>query len=295
MQDAEARDRVATLEGLLEQLEHLPDPAARERALEAVQTLVELYGSGLERIVDVLSGRGDAREIGDALAADELVSHLLLLHDLHPVPLEERVRGALDEVRPYLESHGGDVELLAVEDGVVRLRMEGSCSGCPSSTVTLKLAIEDAIRKAAPDVEDIEADGVDAEPSAPQLLQIEVSDALRAKSNATPSREPGWVAIEDAELVGTGSTAMHEIGGEPVLLIRLTKGLYAYRPTCAACGANLDDAEVAGARLQCQNCGATFDVRRAGRSTDGSDVQLQPIPLLHDASGGVRVAMGVPA
>ena len=65
---------------------------------------------------------------------DELVSHLLLLHGLHPVSLGDRVLDALDEVRPYLESHGGDVELVGMEGPVVRLRMQGSCSGCPSST-----------------------------------------------------------------------------------------------------------------------------------------------------------------
>ena len=68
---------------------------------------------------------------------DELVAHLLLLHGLHPVPVRERVRGALDEVRPYLVAHGGGVELLGVADGVVRLRLEGACNGCPSSALTL--------------------------------------------------------------------------------------------------------------------------------------------------------------
>ena len=79
--------------------------------------------------------------------------------DLHPIDAETRVKGALDEVRPYLESHGGDVELLGVGEGTVRLRLEGSCSGCPSSAMTLKLAIEDAIHKAAPEVESAEAGG----------------------------------------------------------------------------------------------------------------------------------------
>ncbi len=112
----------------------------------------------------------------EALGEDELVSHLLLLHGIHPVPIEARVRTALEEVRPYLDSHGGNVELVAVEDGTVRLRMEGSCSGCPSSAVTLKLAIEDAIRKHAPDVGEIEAE--DAEPEglpmapAPALIEL---------------------------------------------------------------------------------------------------------------------------
>jgi Fe-S cluster biogenesis protein NfuA len=162
---------VARIEALIDEVEQLADPAARDTALELVQGLVDLYGEGLARVLERLDDETIA-----ALAADELVAHLLILHGLHPEPLEARVRGALDEVRPYLASHGGDVELLAVEDGVARLRLEGTCNGCPSSTATLKLAIEEAIHKAAPDVEAIEAQGA-VEPG-PALLQIGVSEAL---------------------------------------------------------------------------------------------------------------------
>ena len=147
--------------------------ATRAKATETVQALLDLYGAGLERIVEEIALR-DEGEIAQALAGDELVSHLLLLHGLHPEPLEDRVRGALEEVRPYLESHGGDVELLGLEGGVARLALEGSCSGCPSSTMTLKLAIENAIRKAAPEIEEVLADGA-AAPAAPAgggLLEI---------------------------------------------------------------------------------------------------------------------------
>jgi Fe-S cluster biogenesis protein NfuA len=150
------RELVGRMEALLERVEDVPE------AVEVAQGLLELYGEGLRRIV----ARVDASE----LAGDELVSHLLLLHDLHPVPVEERVRSALESVRPYLGTHGGDVELLGVSEGVARLRLDGSCSGCPSSTVTLRMAIEEAIYKAAPDVQRVEA--VDG-PREPALLQIE--------------------------------------------------------------------------------------------------------------------------
>ena len=156
MDDFEARELAARVDALLE---HVHD-------VELVQALVDLYGEGLRRVV--------ARDpdAAVALADDELVAHLLLLHGLHPVPLGARVQAALDEVRPYLASHGGDVELLGVEDGVARLRLQGTCNGCPSSTATLRLAIEDALHKAAPELEGIEAEGV-AEPAS-ELLQIEV-------------------------------------------------------------------------------------------------------------------------
>jgi Fe-S cluster biogenesis protein NfuA len=157
MRDSEVRERVAHVEELLGAIEDEP------HALAAVQAVVELYGEGLRRVVE-LDG------MAERLVADELVSHLLLLHDLHPVAVEARVANALEEVRPYLGSHGGDVELLSVEDGVARLRLNGTCDGCPSSAVTLKHSIETAILRAAPELDRVEADGLD-EPQ-PRLLQI---------------------------------------------------------------------------------------------------------------------------
>ena len=104
------------------------------------------------------AGRLDDDVLAD-LAADELVAGLLIVHGLHPYGVEQRVEEALESVRPYLGSHGGDVELLEVsEAGTVRLRLLGSCDGCPSSSVTLKLAVEGAIESAAPEVVSIEVE-----------------------------------------------------------------------------------------------------------------------------------------
>jgi Fe-S cluster biogenesis protein NfuA len=155
MDDLRARELVARIDVLLEDVHDV----------ELVQALVELYGEGLARIV----AHDPACVAG--VADDEVVSYLLLLHGLHPIAVEERVLGALAEVRPYLEQHGGDVELLNIDGGVVRLRLQGTCNGCASSTATLKLAIEDAIQRAAPDVDAVEAEGA----VAPGLLQIEMA------------------------------------------------------------------------------------------------------------------------
>jgi Fe-S cluster biogenesis protein NfuA len=177
---------VAEIEALLDRLDALPDPIARATATATVQALPALYGGGLRSVVERV-GPAQAR----ALAEDELVAHLLLLHGLHPVPVEQRVRAALDGVRPYLGSHGGDVELLGVAEGVARLRLHGSCEGCPASAMTLKLAIEEAILAAAPDVERVEAEGVD-EPAHAALLQIECSPALAAtQADARPAAGVG--------------------------------------------------------------------------------------------------------
>ncbi|MBX6365045.1 MAG: NifU family protein, partial [Gemmatimonadetes bacterium] len=165
LSDLEARERVARLEARLERLEALEDAAARTAALEAVRALLELYGEALARIVERVVRSADADALADAFAGDELVAHLLLLHGLHPAALESRVRGALDEVRPHLRSHGGDVELLGIEGGVARLRLAGHCRGCPASSLTLRLAVEAAVRRAAPELERIETEGVEATPA----------------------------------------------------------------------------------------------------------------------------------
>ena len=151
---------IEQIEELVQRIEDLPDPNARSSALALVQALMDFHGEALDRLMEIVASQGEQGYlIFNKFSADELVSNLLLLYGLHPLPLEERVAQALEKVRPHLDSHGGNVELLSITDGVVRLRLEGTCRGCPSSAETLKLAIESAIYSAAPDVVSIEAEG----------------------------------------------------------------------------------------------------------------------------------------
>ncbi len=177
LDDRGLQERVARMETLLEEIEALKDPHARSKAAEVVGVLLDLYGDGLARMMDLVYETGNDKAF-ESFAGDELVSHLLLLHGLHPLDVETRVVQALEEVRPYLQSHGGNVEFLRVENGVARLRMQGSCDGCPSSAMTLKLAIEEAVLKAAPDLDGIEAEGV-AEPPPNPAPNIVAGPTLR--------------------------------------------------------------------------------------------------------------------
>ncbi|MGB7922556.1 MAG: NifU family protein [Pyrinomonadaceae bacterium] len=183
---------IQRIEGLLHQIEAMSDPEARASALELVQSLMELHGAGLERMLEITAEAGvPGHAVIDDFAADELVGGLLLLYGLHPVDLETRVMQALDKVRPYLESHGGNVEVLGINDGVVRLRLQGSCKSCPSSSMTLKLAIEEAIYEAAPDVASIEAEGALEQVAAPSgfvpLGRLRGSDAPASAPPASPA------------------------------------------------------------------------------------------------------------
>jgi Fe-S cluster biogenesis protein NfuA len=135
-------------------------PAA-EHTRTVVSALLDLHGAGLTRLLEhVAEADGVGASILDACARDEVVGGLLLLHGLHPTSLEDRVLQALDAVRPALRAHGGNVEMLEVDGGVVRLRLEGNCHGCPSSAATMKQTIEEAIVARAPDAEAIEVEGV---------------------------------------------------------------------------------------------------------------------------------------
>ena len=168
----EVGDRI---ERLLDELQSSLDPRAYGAVEELVRQLTDLYGAGLDRIIAMVRD-ADAALLG-TLVEDDLVASLLMVHGLHPADLEARVQAALESVRPFLAHHDGDVELLAVDPqvGAVRLRLLGSCDGCPSSAVTLQLAVERAIVEAAPeivriDVDDVAPAPVQAGPETPVAL-----------------------------------------------------------------------------------------------------------------------------
>ena len=287
LDDQELRDRVGRIEKLLDEIESLEDPKARARTAEMVQTLLELYGEGLGRVVEKV-GRLGSQHLKDEMLDDELISHLLLLHGLHPIDLESRVLGALNEVRPYLESHGGNVQFLGIEGDVARVRLEGSCDGCPSSTMTLKLAIEEAVQKAAPELEGVEAEGVAEPPPKPTTTIVAGPTLSRKKKKPPEENGSSWTAV-DGPTISNGAMRAAEVSGEAVLFLRLAGTLYAYRDACPGCGESLAAGELRVADLTCSGCGRRYDARRAGRSLDGTGVHLEPVPLLEN-DGSVRVA-----
>jgi Fe-S cluster biogenesis protein NfuA/nitrite reductase/ring-hydroxylating ferredoxin subunit len=279
LDDKGLQERVARMETLLEEIDALKDPNARSKAAEVVQVLLELYGESLARMMDTIAeGEGGERAF-EAFAEDELVSHLLLLHGLHPLDVEARVIRALEEVRPYLQSHGGNVEFLGVEGGVARLRMQGSCSGCPSSTMTLKLAIEEAIQKTAPDLEGIEAEGVAEDPKpAPTIV---AGPTLRRKEKKRSEGEgASWTVVGGLPQLSGGGLLVKEVSGEQVLFLKLAEDFFAYRHPCPGCGESLEGGSLEGAELGCPGCGHRYNVRRAGRCVDDPHLHLEPIPLL---------------
>jgi hypothetical protein len=151
----EFQERVGRIDELVRKLESSRDPTLRETARDLVQSLMELHGAGLERILEIVSSTGG--EAGavliKSLAHDELVSSLLVLYGLHPEDFETRVRRGLDKVRPSLRSRGASLEVVAIEGDQVRLKING-----PAST-ELQEAVREALLETAPDAVEIFIEG----------------------------------------------------------------------------------------------------------------------------------------
>ncbi len=287
---------------LTESVDELSDVRARTLAQELVAAVIAMYGDGLRRIMDVIA---ESREAGvsilDQLSQDGAVASLLLIHDLYPVSLHERVVEALDTVRPYMESHGGNVELIGIDDGVAKLVLQGSCNGCAASRATLELAIKQALDEHAPDLGGLEVQGVtdQAPPSGVALpmatqgaqptFELGVVQSGPQPPTLEPERSSRWVSVKRSSEPVPGSLRSLDVDGAALVLANVDGTLLAYVDECASCGEPLGDGALEGGMLRCSRCGCEFDLPRAGRAAGNEPLQLRPVPLLE--SGGLRVAV----
>lgn len=294
LEEKAIQERIGRIEMLIGQIEGSPDSVVRNCAVELVGTIMELHGLGIERMLDTTWEKGAAgQELIDNFAQDDLLRSLLLLHGLHPLDLETRVTQALDKVRPYLGSHGGNVELLGTDEGVVRLRLQGSCNGCASSAMTLKLAIEEAMHEFAPDIARMEVEGVvEHEPPKPKGIPAGGFIPLTAVRGASrPAAGLGrWESLGDMSSLVVDSFQVVDVLGQGVLLCRLNGTFYAYGGECPGCGNSLESAALKGSTLSCRQCGNSFDIMRAGRCLDQPSLHMEPYPLLEQA-GKVKIAL----
>lgn len=175
--------RLELIERGVREIEAAADAGLRATAQQLVQAVLELHGAALERLLERIHASGpDGQALIDELGRDPLVGKLLLLHSLHPLPLEARVLQAIEEVRPQVRSQRADVELLGIDDTSVRIRLVGG--------VGLKATVERAILDAAPDVTAIEVDTVADEAAVVGFIPLA---SLRGPDGARP--QPGLPAL----------------------------------------------------------------------------------------------------
>jgi hypothetical protein len=161
----------ARVERLLDELAASADPVVVERVRELAQRLVELYGAGLARVLEVCR-RDDAGGDGgvvDRLGRDPLVGRLLLIHGLHPLPVEARIAGAVKRVRALAALRGVTVALAAAPEGAVCARLAAVSHACAGALDEIEHALRHALADEAPEVARVE---IERDAPAPVLLQI---------------------------------------------------------------------------------------------------------------------------
>ena len=160
------REDMQRIGALVQEIESIADPAARAATMDLVQSLMDLHGAVLEKMLDIVAEAGDAgMNIIDRLGRDSLVSSLLILYGLHPEDIESRVVKAVDRLRSQLRKQGCEVELLSVNDGAIRLRVETGSHTCGSTAKTLQATLEGTIYDAAPDLTSLVIEGLEEKPA----------------------------------------------------------------------------------------------------------------------------------
>ena len=160
------RNDMQRIGGLVQEIESIADPAARAATKGLVQSLMDLHGAALEKALDIVAEGGEpGMGIIDRLGRDSLVSSVLILYGLHPDDIETRVVKAVDKVRPQLRKQGCELELLGVNDGAIRLRVEVGPHTCGSTAKTLQATLEEAMYDAAPDLSSLVIEGFEEKPA----------------------------------------------------------------------------------------------------------------------------------
>jgi Fe-S cluster biogenesis protein NfuA len=160
------RQDVQRIGGLVQEIELIADPAVRATTKALVQSLMDLHGAALEKALEIVAAAGEpGMSIIDRLGRDSLVSSVLILYGLHPEDIESRVVKAVDSIRPQLRKQGCEVELIGMDDGAIRLRVETGSHTCGSTAKTVQATLEGAMYDAAPDLSSLVIEGLEEKPA----------------------------------------------------------------------------------------------------------------------------------
>jgi Fe-S cluster biogenesis protein NfuA/nitrite reductase/ring-hydroxylating ferredoxin subunit len=280
---------VAELETLVGTLERDGD----ERALHLLALMDAIHRPALELL---LAGMPD----------HPIATAVLSMYELVPLDELTQIEEALDEIRPYIESHGGALELLEVEGGVVHVRMSGSCHGCAASAMTLRRGIETKLRERIPWFEDIVAhDPEDDEPPAGSLAlpMVQVDPRAAAAPAAgggdllqiTQLKRPVFVDVGAFAELAPGEMKVAHVDDNEILVLNVDGEPYAFRNVCPVDGRNpLDGGRLTGTVLVCPWHNCAYDARSGKRADDQPhEPSLAVVPIAVSGDGVMRVAANV--
>ncbi len=269
----------------LERLEGLSTHHGRDEAFALLDAVDGLHRHALQRLLGVLDTVGGAGLIG-RVAGDPIVRSLLDLYDLLPADPRAEVDAALREAHPYLESHGGHLEVVGIDDGRVRVHLSGSCETCPGSSVTLRRVVERALQEQVPWFRELLVE----DPPPPFTPETPAAEADAAAPGRRPLRRPRWVSV--ARLGELAPEAVRVVRPEGVALVLVAHGgeILAYADGCPpATPLTLALATLDGSDLVCPWHGCRYDVRTGRRSTGDGRLAVYPVAVRGD---DVLIALG---
>lgn len=261
------------LAGELARLEAVAEgwEAPQRGVLDAVKSGIEqLNAEAFRRLIRALKDDPAAAAALRTAVRDPLVFNVLRYHGLVKDPLEHRIARALEELRPQLAQHGGDVELVAVKPpDTVEVRLVGACQSCPSSHETLTEGVEKTIRTHCPEIVHVVrvSRGAAAREGGAQVVHF-ISPFAR-------ERDAGWVELATLDDWPDGAVLARELDGRALLLWRRGDRLACYDNACAHLGQPLDGEHVEGDTITCQHHGFVYRLD-SGECLTVPEVQLAP-------------------
>jgi nitrite reductase/ring-hydroxylating ferredoxin subunit/Fe-S cluster biogenesis protein NfuA len=261
----------------LERMEEIQDEKTREEVFAFLEGIDVLHRQGLGRILDLIGGLGGQQAV-ERISQDPIVRTLLEMYDLPEADERSQVELALEPVYPYFQSHGGKLNLLGVENGRVRVRLSGSCEGCPGTATTLQRVVEEALREGFPGFKELVAE--EPSPAPKNIVQL----------GRRPMRRPRWAPAGKLKDLEPGALQPWRLEGVPLLLTLLEGEVYAYRDGCPPGSAlTLQLGRVEGTTLVCPWHGCRYDLRTGRREDAEGKLSVLPVAV---QDGEVKIALG---
>ena len=243
------------------------EPDVRAKAMALKSAIEEFHKAGLTHMVKTLKNDPNGKQLLFEMVDEPTVYALFAMHGLVRADLKTQVSRAIEMVRPYMQSHGGDVSLVDVKGKTVYVRLAGNCNGCSMSSVTLRNTVEESLREHVPEIENVEV--VPNEPT--NLVELEV---------LPEDDDHGWVEGPLVAELDESKPFAFESAECKILLIKSKQGLRAYRNSCAHQGLPLDGGrlDAAAGTIICPWHGFQFD-SESGECSSAPQCQLEPFPL----------------
>lgn len=265
-------EHTATLEELIQEINRFEaivsewDESQRCVVVGLKRSIEALHKAALQRLIKNL--KTESMSALRHAVTDEVVYAVLLYHELvkpPQPPLAERIQAALDEVRPGLQSHHGDIELIAIKPpDTVEVRLIGACSNCPTYTLTLSQGVEQAIKSHCPEITTVVA--VNHKPGID-------SDSAGLLSHFPPISASTWIKVGTVEQIPEAGVLLVSVAGNSLILYRESGNITCYQNACSHLGNPLTEGKVENGIITCPAHGFQYKLA-TGECLTVPDVSL---------------------